>query len=138
MNNKDIGIKGENIVCKTLVNKGFEILARNYSKKIGEIDIVASKKGILHFIEVKTVSRETFEIDKKVIHETSGDIFRPEENVDHRKLHKITKTAEIFMKEFYLKNKIFQIDVFVVYLLKNEYKNREQKYIINYIPNANL
>jgi Holliday junction resolvase-like predicted endonuclease len=138
MNNKDVGKKGEDIACKILLKHGFEILARNYTRKIGEIDIIASKKGIIHFIEVKTVSRETFEIDEKVIHETLGDVFKPEDNVDQRKLHKISKVSDLFIKEFHLNNKMFQIDVFVVYLLKNQYRNREQSYIFNYIPNANL
>lgn len=38
-----------------LEDKKFEIVERNfYAKKLGEIDIVAKKDGILHFCEVKS------------------------------------------------------------------------------------
>ena len=40
---------------KHLVKHSFKILDRNYRKKWGEIDIVAKKDNILHFIEVKTI-----------------------------------------------------------------------------------
>src|SRR3989344_5717759 len=48
---------GENIACNFLKRRGFEILERNYSKKWGEIDIVTKRAGLIHFIEVKSVTR---------------------------------------------------------------------------------
>ena len=48
---------GENIACEFLKKRGFEILERNYSKKWGEIDIITKKSGLIHFIEVKSVTR---------------------------------------------------------------------------------
>ena len=53
-----IGEIGENIACKFLVKQGFSILDRNYTKKWGELDIVARKYDKLYFIEVKSVSGE--------------------------------------------------------------------------------
>ncbi len=51
----DIGLFGESAVVKYLENKGFLILEKNFNvDKIGEIDIIAAKNGILHFVEVKT------------------------------------------------------------------------------------
>jgi len=44
---------GENIAVKFLVKHGFSILGRNYTKKWGEIDIIAEKKGKIYFVEVK-------------------------------------------------------------------------------------
>ena len=41
--NKKTGSLGENMATMFLVKHGFEILDRNYSKKWGEIDIVAKK-----------------------------------------------------------------------------------------------
>jgi len=55
------GKVGEEIACKFLMKHGFTIVERNYDRKWGEIDIIAEKQGILHFIEVKTVSRGTSE-----------------------------------------------------------------------------
>ena len=50
---------GENIAVKFLVKHGYSILERNYTKKWGEIDVIAEKEGKLYFIEVKSVSRLT-------------------------------------------------------------------------------
>ena len=37
-----------------LRNSGYRIIARNYARRDGEIDIIAIKDGVMHFIEVKT------------------------------------------------------------------------------------
>ena len=57
-----IGEIGENMAVKFLVKHGFSILDRNYTKKWGEIDIVAEKNNKLYFVEVKSVSRQTLDI----------------------------------------------------------------------------
>ncbi len=49
-----IGELGENIAVKFLTKKGFFISERNYTKKWGEIDIIAEKNNKLYFIEVKS------------------------------------------------------------------------------------
>jgi putative endonuclease len=51
---KDLGIHGEQSVVDYLQRNGFAILARNYRKQYGEIDIIARKKDLLIFVEVKT------------------------------------------------------------------------------------
>ncbi|MDB5232241.1 MAG: YraN family protein [Chitinophagaceae bacterium] len=52
--NKDIGNKGEDIAANHLQQLGFEILERNWRFRKWEVDIIASKGKLLHFIEVKT------------------------------------------------------------------------------------
>ena len=42
---------------KFLKSHGFEILERNFHSKFGEIDIIAKKDDILHFLEVKATSK---------------------------------------------------------------------------------
>lgn len=50
-----LGEYGENAACAYLQRQGYRILARNFRyRRYGEIDIVASKAGVLSFIEVKT------------------------------------------------------------------------------------
>ena len=39
-----------------LENRQYVIVARNYRKKCGELDVVAKKDGVLHFVEVKAGS----------------------------------------------------------------------------------
>jgi putative endonuclease len=54
-----LGRKGERCACRYLIRQGFDILARRFRARRGEIDIVAFEKSILAFIEVKTrVSRD--------------------------------------------------------------------------------
>lgn len=43
-NSQKIGELGENVACKFLMKHGFTILERNYTKKWGEIDVIALKK----------------------------------------------------------------------------------------------
>jgi len=113
-----IGEIGENIACKFLVKHGFSILDRNYTKKWGEIDIVAEKHKKLYFIEVKSVSRETLD---NVIHETS-DKYRAEDNMHPWKMKRLSKTIRTYL----ISKKVpdeqeWQVDLLVVYLdLKNK------------------
>lgn len=47
------GLQAEQIAVIFLRLKGYKILERRYKTKLGEIDIVARKKNIIAFIEVK-------------------------------------------------------------------------------------
>ena len=53
MYNKNKGFKYEEIAKKYLLINNYCIIEENFISKFGEIDIVAQKKGRLHFIEVK-------------------------------------------------------------------------------------
>ena len=53
-----IGEIGEDIAEKFLMKSGFTIVERNYTRKWGEIDIIAKKRGVVCFFEVKSVSCE--------------------------------------------------------------------------------
>lgn len=55
------GAFGEEVTAKFLLNRGDEILDRNWRVREGEIDLISlSKDGIFHFIEVKTRSSLAF------------------------------------------------------------------------------
>ena len=84
MNTRSRGAIGENIACVFLERKGYAIIARNYLKKWGELDIVAEKDKILHFVEVKSVT---------------GTSYRPEENVHDLKLKKIRRMIQTYLAE---------------------------------------
>jgi putative endonuclease len=49
-----IGNKGEALAAEWLAASGFEILHRNWRTGRYEVDIIAVRAGVLHFIEVKT------------------------------------------------------------------------------------
>ncbi len=51
---RQIGNLGEDLACKILKQHGYKIMARNFTIRGGEIDIIARDKEILVFVEVKT------------------------------------------------------------------------------------
>ena len=79
-----LGDIGENIACDFLIGKGFEIVERNYLRKWGEIDIIVKKSGMIHFIEVKSVT-----------HVTSG--YRPEDNMHPWKLKRLSRAMQTYL-----------------------------------------
>jgi putative endonuclease len=124
-NNYDMGKWGENMAVEYLITKGHQIISRNYRSVYGEIDIITKKDGVVHFIEVKTVSRETL---KSVIRETHT----PEENVHNQKINRISRSAEYFMFEHRLYGIYFQIDLVTVRMIG------EEGLKVDYYPNINL
>lgn len=52
--NKQTGSLGEHLACEHLKKQGYKILERNYLIRGGEIDIVATERDYLVFVEVKT------------------------------------------------------------------------------------
>ena len=122
---RKFGDIGEKIAEKWLNNKGFSILERNYLKKWGEIDIVAKNKGILRFIEVKTVKKDlksTYSQVDEYRPKTQGvrptdhlDQYRPEENVHPKKLERLHRTIESYIMENNEEGE-WQLDVIAVYI----------------------
>ena len=53
---RGLGVKGEDLAAGYLRNKGFAILERNFSCRLGEIDIIARQGNCLVFVEVRTRS----------------------------------------------------------------------------------
>lgn len=92
-----VGILGENKACDFLKNNNFDILKRNFHCKFGEIDIIAKKDNILHFIEVKYGEKD-YELASRV---------------DKNKLEKILKTIEIYLLKHSF-NIDFQIDLICI------------------------
>lgn len=102
-----VGNLGEAEACWWLKKQGFSILERNYLKKCGEIDIVAKKGKVLHFVEVKTVTRETL----------MPDGYEPEDNLHPWKLKRLSKTIEIYLLEREVGEEVdWQVDSLSVYL----------------------
>jgi len=115
------GEMGENIAIRFLMKQGYSILERNYTKKWGELDIIAEKKGRLHFVEVKSVSRETLE---DVTPETL-DQYHPEDNMHPWKLKRLARTIQTYLlSEKVPEEKEWQVDLLVVFLALKDKKAR--------------
>ncbi len=78
-----IGAGGEAIACRHLEVSGYEILQRNFRSRYGEIDIIARRRGIIAFIEVKTRIGSRFG--------------KPFEAVSPRKQNQIRRMAEMWV-----------------------------------------
>lgn len=136
-----VGRLGEALLVKHLSNKGFAHLDSNFLKKQGELDVIMEKKGVIHFFEVKTVSREiSVTSGPDVIRETSSlndskdrsldGGFRPEENVTLSKLRKISKMIQIYLSERGFKQKEWQFHVAAVFL-----DQKSQKAVLRFTRN---
>ena len=59
-NKNIVGAMGEELASLFLKHKGYKVLARNYSCKYGEIDIIAFIDETIVFVEVKTRRSDDF------------------------------------------------------------------------------
>lgn len=124
--NQNIGKIGEETACKFLMKRGYQIILRNYWKKWGEIDIIVKKDQVIHFVEVKTVSKDLIsglnkdfvscETEKRVNHETFDD-YRPEDNIHPWKLKRLSRVIQTYLIENDTEeNNEWQFDVITVFL----------------------
>lgn len=105
-----IGELGEGIAVKFLMKLGFSIIERNYTRKWGEIDIVAQKDNNLVFFEVKSVSCESL---TNVTHVTER--MRPEENMHEWKIKRLGRTIETYLAEKGTPESVsWQVDLLIV------------------------
>ena len=113
-----IGRIGEDCACQYLKKLGCVILDRNYLKKWGELDIVAMKGNMIHFIEVKSVSRNIS--DNDVIRETN-DSYRAEDNMHPWKLKRLGRAVQSYLLDKDISDDIeWQFDVATVYIDMNK------------------
>ncbi len=115
------GDLGENIACKFLMKRGFEIIEQNYSKKWGEIDIISRKGEKLHFIEVKSVSHMPYTKSKDNGKGYEDDNYRPEDNLHPWKLKRLSRVIQTYLLGYKPNSEVsyetdWQFDVITVYL----------------------
>ena len=121
----EIGKIGERMAKTFLMKQGFNILATNERIRYGEIDIIAKKSNVLHFVEVKSV-------EVKNIHDISNLLVKPEDNLTFQKRTKLKRTIEIYLaNNNYAVNKSKAvIDLACVYI-NTENKEGRVKFIEN-------
>ena len=86
---KPLGRLGEDLAAEQLERLGWQIVARNWRTRRGEIDIVAREGDWLVFVEVRT----------RRASRTGGDPFlgRPEDSVTPKKQLKLARMAEAYL-----------------------------------------
>jgi putative endonuclease len=77
------GNSGETLAAKYLTDHGYQIMHRNWRHSHWEVDVIAEKDGILHFLEVKTRLSKRF-----------GN---PEDHVDNKKIQNLINAADEFL-----------------------------------------
>lgn len=102
---QNIGKKGEILASDFLKKNGYTILAQNYRRKYGEVDIIARENDYLVFIEVKT--------------RTGTSHGHPFEAVTPRKQRQIGKVAQCYLAENNLFDTAARFDVVSVVLTEN-------------------
>jgi putative endonuclease len=80
------GEQGEELAVNWLKVQGFTLLHRNWKFSYFELDVVASKDGVLHFVEVKTRTTDTYG--------------HPEEGVTARKLERLMQAGEEYLQQY--------------------------------------
>ena len=88
------------MAARWLRRRGYRIEARNYRCRAGELDIVASRKGLLVFVEVKTRSGTGF-----------GSAA---EAVGGKKQKRISRAADAYLLRFNGRNPAARFDVLEV------------------------
>ncbi|MBC6444852.1 MAG: YraN family protein [Alphaproteobacteria bacterium GM202ARS2] len=83
--NKRIGILGEHLCALFLRLKGYTVLARNWTCRYGELDIVAKRRSTLVFVEVKT---------RRSSHILRTDIISPAQK------QRIIHTSQLFLSRY--------------------------------------
>ena len=96
MNTKVFGVQGEMLAEDFLKSKKYKILEKNYTTKIGEIDIIARIDDIFVFVEVKARNTRRFGM--------------PREAVTVYKQNKIRKVATQYMLKHKLMNAKVRFD----------------------------
>lgn len=96
------GKSGERLAEAYLIKKNFSIICSNWRFSRYEVDIIAEKNNILHFIEVKTRHSNKFGY--------------PEQSVGRKKFRNLQKGAAAFLGRFSRVMKI-QFDILSITVL---------------------
>jgi|YNPNPStandDraft_1061719.scaffolds.fasta_scaffold02926_4 putative endonuclease len=103
--NKTIGKQGEELAVDFLKKHHYHIIQQNYRCPFGEIDIIARKKNVLVFVEVKTRRSSSCGLPQEAIHE--------------RKQRTIAQVALAFMQHYRLEGIPARFDVVAVHLTQH-------------------
>jgi len=113
-NKKNLGTAGEKLIAQRLQAEGFAIIAHNYSKQFGEIDLIARKNDLIVFIEVKARHKPLFDMA---------------EVISLSKQRKIITVAKHFLAYHNINDAYCRFDVALV-----EYSQNDP--VVSYIKNA--
>jgi len=106
-----LGKKGEDLAATYLADSGYQLLHRNWRYSHYEIDIIALKGAILHFIEVKMRSSKQYGF--------------PEEAVTKKKFQSLLNAADEFLHQ-HPQYRHVQYDILSI----NQYRDQPPEYFL--------
>lgn len=118
---KFIGALGETIAERHLIKEGYKIIAKNFRKKWGEIDLIAETKKEIIFVEVKTLIQKSL----------SSQNLKPEDQMTNLKIQHLQTSILHYLN----KNKItkdYRVDLISINLYPRfkKYQLRHYKNIL--------
>ncbi len=118
-----IGTLGEKAARVYLMRNNYRILEYNFRTTMSEVDIIAEKNQIVHFVEVKANAARQH---------TAGE-FRPEYRVDEKKIRKILLSAHAYWNQHYVQQGYTSWQIDVIGVIVN---TSTQKAHVTYWPNV--
>ncbi|MGS4345755.1 YraN family protein [Myroides odoratus] len=103
-NTRDLGKLGEELAVEFLQEKGYHIIARNWTYRKAEIDIIAEVDTFLVFIEVKTRS--------------STDFGQPQEFLKSPQIRRLVAAADAFVRQSRRKEEV-RFDIVAISIKKS-------------------
>ncbi len=88
----------EDRACNYLNEHGFSLLERNFYTRFGEIDIIAYKDDVIHFVEVKS----GVEYESAV------------QNMTRTKISRLLKSIDVYIKKNSISRSSYMLDLVVV------------------------
>lgn len=95
MRKKRVGEIGEDLAVRFFKKHGYKVVARNFSTRFGEIDLIAFKSGLLLFVEVKTRMGRG----------------QPEWGISRKKISQVQRMAEVYLVQEKPKYQNLRVDV---------------------------
>jgi putative endonuclease len=121
---KDIGRLGESVAAEYLRRRGYTLVDRNVARKTGELDLVAREGGVLHIVEVKTITVDAFP-DRDRTADAYDD---PALNLHAAKVRKVSRTGEWYVLEKHWEGE-WQVDGCLVWVRRSD-----GRCLVRYVP----
>lgn len=100
MDSRSVGDLAERRAAQHLEKLGYKILKRNYTCRLGEIDLIAQDGEVLVFVEVRTRRRDKY-----------GEAV---ETISAQKIKKISHAARHFLLRYHLEERACRFDVVTI------------------------
>ena len=92
-----LGMRAEQLAADYLEQRGYKMLARNWRRPEGELDLVVGAEGLCVFVEVRS--------------RTGTERGHPLETVDARKRARVLRAARMYIDEERPQAPVFRFDV---------------------------